>query len=422
MLRPNLLLLTGVILIASFSMGRVNAQHFGSPQAGPYQQQPLLQMPQSTYQAPIVDHYVQGPPKLWDDQQPVEWFLGELARRSWLRVEYLHWGMKDLGDSTAGAPVTGITDRDGQFTAFDNLNGGVSTGIAELFSQDNIDLNDASGVRGTWGLDLNGGQMELSFFGTQEAEDSITLSPLRNFRTGTDPGTGNEFSPNIALPFLTSGNVATTANMNALIFDDSASATMASQVWGTELSFLTDTYMPGEGFHWQWLGGFRYLNLDEQYGFRGVFDDGGTIADRVTTVNADTTNNVYGPQIGARAAIVHRWFTLAATPRISFGLNDYNASVSADPLGAGATSSSRDEIDFCTITQLTFSGEVHLSTRFSLYGGYDFMWLPTVARPHESILYDSAAGGAGFIPSITVADEVSSFLAQGFSIGATFRY
>ena len=106
MLRPNLYSLLAASVMLMFGSTQAAAQYGPAPGYQPHQ--PLIQMPRSTYQAPIVDHYVESATRLWDDSRPVEHFLSEVARRSWVRVEYLHWDTKPPGASSIGAPVTGI--------------------------------------------------------------------------------------------------------------------------------------------------------------------------------------------------------------------------------------------------------------------------------------------------------------------------
>ncbi len=424
MLRPNLYSALTAMVMMFTVQGQLFAQAQYCPPEGVYPQSHAMHLPRSEYQAPIVDHYVQSAPKLWDDQQPIEWFVGELARRSWIRVEYLHWNIEKPGDGLIGAPVNGLNSVNQQFEAFDNLNGGVSVGTSRLQTNEVLDLDDVSGVRGTWGLALNGGQLELNFFGTEQRNETFTTGNLRNFRAAPNLGIGNPVSPNVVLPLTTNGGVNDTANLNAIVFDDRVGTEMASQLWGTEASFLTDPYLPGEGFQWQWLGGFRYVNLDESFSFTGVNDAGNTLADRVTRINSSTVNNMYGPQFGGRASLASRWVTFSATPRIVLGLNDYSNTVSADPLGTGTfTSESNEDIDFNTITQLNLAGEIHLNTHLSLYGGYDFMWMPRVSRPHTNIRYNSTPGAGGdFVPDIGLDSKLKNFMVEGLSVGAVFRY
>ncbi len=439
MLRPNLYsMLTVMVMIFALHV-QLNAQgpyyppspgQPGCPQPGCPQpgyspgHQPLIRMPHSNYQAPIVDHYVQNTPGLWDDQQPIERFLGELTSRSWLKVEYLHWNIDAPGGGYIGAPVVGLRSPDQLFEGFDNLNGGISVGTSRVLTNSPLDLDDVSGVRGTWGLALNGGEMEVSFFGTEQRDDAFTTGSLKNFRFDLDSGIGNQFSPNVLLPLTTNGVATDSTTLNAIVFDESVSAQMGSQMWGAEASFLTDPYLPGEGFKWQWLGGFRYVNLDEYYRFQGVYNAGNTLPDRVTRINSSTANNIYGPQVGGRAQIQTRWFTLSATPRVVFGLNDYTSSVTADPLDTGVfTSEMQEEIEFCTITQLTLAAEVHLNNHLSLYGGYDFLWMPRISRPDSNIRYNSTPGlGGDFIPDIGLNNQLKNFLVEGLSVGAVLRY
>ena len=421
MLRPNLYSLLASTVILIFGSTKAAAQ-YGPPGYQPHT--PLIQMPRSTYQAPIVDHYVESAPKLWDDQQPIEHFLGEVARRSWIKVEYLHWDFENPGNGNIGAPVTGIFSSSGQFEAFDNLNGGLSVGTSVIPNNGQISLNDTPGVRGTWGVNLNGGSAELNFFGTGEVTDTYSTGNIRNFRDPAAPATGNEFSPNYIIPLLSNGGVSDIATLNGIVIDDHLNVEMSSQMWGTELSLLTEAYLPGEGFTWQWLGGFRYINMDEAYNLVGVNNTGGTVTDRVTTINSNTGNHMYGPEIGGRASLVHRWMTLSVTPRIAFALNDNSSTVSSDPLGTGVfTTATRSEVDFTTITQVSFTGEVHLNANFSVYGGYDFMWMPRVSRPHSNITFDStAAVGGGFDPVIGLHKKLQNFAMEGLSVGAVFRY
>ncbi len=423
MLRPNLYSLLAASVMLMFGSTQAAAQYGPAPGYQPHQ--PLIQMPRSTYQAPIVDHYVESAPRLWDDSRPVEHFLSEVARRSWVRVEYLHWDTKPPGASSIGAPVTGIFSSTGQFEGFDNLNGGASVGTSVLPNNAGIGLDDGPGVRGTWGVHLNGGEAEVSFFGTRENSDTFSSGNIRNgSRDALTPAIGTPQSPNFIIPLLDNGAVSDVGSLNGIVIDDNLSLSMTTQLWGAEAALLTEAYLPGEGFKWQWLGGFRYINLDESYGVRGVFNAGGLAADRITIANSSSQNHMYGPEIGGRASLVHRWMTLSVTPRIAFALNDNTSTVSSDPLGTGVfTTATNSEVDFTTITQVSFKGEVNLSSNFSIYGGYDFMWMPRASRPHSNIRWDSTTGVGGAIdPVVGLHKRLQNYAVEGLSIGAVFRY
>lgn len=388
-------------------------------------QMPGFRLPQSGYQAPTVDYYMGQKPKLWDSEMPIERALTAVAQRSWMRLEYIHWTIQGPGNHPIGAPVTGAVDPQ---NVFDNLNGGISAGIAVTPNAGSLGLDDASGIRGTWGVDLHNADFELEFFGTEEKSDSFSITDISAFRPTGLEATGTALRPNLVTPLLTNGGVTAADAANYLVYDDTFSAGLSSQVWGAEATLLTKPYIEGQGTEWQWLGGFRYLAVDETFNHRGTYTNGGTVSPAaVSAIGAETSNNIYGPEIGARVSLKSKWFNFSATPRIAFALNDYTADTYAGPLrgeAAGFTSRvSETDVEFTPIIQLGFKGEVHVSPSFSLYGGYDFMWVYRMTRPFDNIVYDSALGGGGaFDPDIRQNVDMGSFYTRGFSIGGVFRY
>jgi hypothetical protein len=399
------------------------AQYFSGPGYGQHQMS-QFHIPQSHYQAPIVDHYVGQPPKIWDDQQPVERFLTAVAKRSWVRTEYLHWNMQAPGGGAIGADVTGVTTD--TIPVFDNLNGGIATGEAIIPTTEPLSLNDAQGIRGTLGVALNGGSLEMSFFGTNRIADSFSLTGLQDGRAAGDEAIGTESFPNVVVPLTTSGAVTDFTTMNAFVYDDSFAARIESRLWGSDIILLTDPVVPGEGFQWQWLGGFRYANFREMFYHSGHFDGGGTGTPRTTRIGGTANNNIYGPQVGARASLVHRKFTFSVTPRIAFALNDQTSRVTTGPLTdtlLDVVRTTDSSIEFTPVVQLEFKGEIHVNQYLSLFGGYDFLWLANVSRPDNNIVYNSEPGlGGGFDPDITQDVDLKSFYTRGFSLGAVFRY
>lgn len=382
-----------------------------------------MHVPQSQYAAPILDYSVGQRPKVWDDQQPIEQMMGAVAQRSWMRFEYLHWTLARPGSYPIGAPVANEAI-DQQI--FNNLLGGISAGSGVTTGTGNLALDDSSGVRGTWGIDLNKAEFELQVFGFAENTDSFSIT---NISGGRDDGTesiGTANRPNIVIPLLSNGAVSEASAANYIIYDDSFTANLKSQIWGAEASFLSKPYYAGEGIDWQWLGGFRYVSHEEEFNHQGVFTNGGTaVTPEVSVIGASTINNMYGPELGARASIKSKWISFSATPRIAFTLNDYTAETFSGPL-AGSAASSRltaGDIEFTPIVQLNFTGEIHVTPNFSLYGGYDFMWIYRMTRPFDNIVYNSTDGVAGaFAPSIEQEVDLESFYTRGFSLGCAFTY
>ncbi|MEP3479026.1 MAG: BBP7 family outer membrane beta-barrel protein [Fuerstiella sp.] len=412
MFRPNLF---RYLLLMTLLPAVLHPVQAGNHPQG-YWQAPGMHIPHSQNQAPILDYYSGNKPRLIDPGQPFERALAEVAKRSWIRFEFLHWSLDGPDRGAIGAPILNQTD---PLQVFDNSNGGIATGVGIIPSINQLGLNDTSGVRGTWGLDLAAADFELEFFGTQDKSDAFGFNDLSAFRVAGTESLGTVDRPNVVIPLLTDGGIADASTANFLVFDSSFSSEIESRLWGAEATLLTKPYIPGNGFQWQWLGGFRYLSYDESFRSTGAFNNGGLQADVVTQISADSTNNLYGPEVGGRAQINNKWFTLSATPRIAFALNNYTGSTFFN----GTETGQENDVDFTPIVQVSFKGEVHVSPNLSLYGGYDFMWIYRLTRPFDNIVYDSTPGlGGAFTPDIRQAIDLESFASQGLTFGAVLRY
>lgn len=423
MYRPNLLRCVTTIWTAlaccSISLGQMH-------QRGNWH--PGMHVPQSQYAAPILDYNVGQRPKVWDDQQPIEQMMTAVAQRSWLRFEYLHWTMSRPGAQPIGAPVLNQPLPE-QFIGVNNVSTAaiVAPGIASIPQTGNLALDDLPGFRGTWGVDLSFGEAELQVFGLTEKADSFEFPNIQAGRLAGLEATGTLNRPNIVTPLLTNGVAADATAANYLVYDDSFSVNLKSQMWGAEASVLSTPYYAGEGIDWQWLGGFRYLAHEEEFGHRGTYNNGGAlITPEVTTIGASTINNMYGPELGARASVKNEWISLSVTPRVAFTLNDYTAetfSTRVTDAGTVGTRVGESDIEFTPIVQLSFTGEINVTPNFSVFGGYDFMWIYRMTRPFDNIVYNSVDGAAGSVdPSIEQAVDLESFYTRGFSIGCAFTY
>jgi hypothetical protein len=422
MIRPNLRSFAAAVacLISSSSLA--------SAQDGLYRGGPPSHGPAG--RPPIQDHYLRGNTELWDENRPIERFVGRVASQSWLKLEFLMWNYDSGSHDQIGAPVLGLQQNtagevQGQTLTvplLDNLNGGADIGEALFPFASGIDHNDIPGIRGTLGVALTGAEMELSFFGMEQSSDFMAAEDLSAARTRvglTDVAFGTTAFPNLAVPLLTDGQPGTLADLNALIFSESFSARMESQMWGSEFALLTEKSAPGgAGASLQWLGGFRYVSVDEGFGFSGT-----SVGTPVTSVNSSTINNFYGPQIGARAALTSKYFTLSATPRIMMGLNDNTSTVSSVYQGVAGITHRDRTVDFGTVTQINLAAELHVSPQFSIYGGYDFMVLTGVSQAFDNVVYDTTLDGVGArVADIRQHVDLGQMFVNGFSLGAVFRY
>ncbi|MEZ6126738.1 MAG: hypothetical protein R3C49_26755, partial [Planctomycetaceae bacterium] len=205
MLHSNLFRLMLLTCTLGLSSAAVSA---GNHPPG-YWQMPGIHVPQSQYQAPIVDYYSGQRPQFWDGEQPIEHFTEELAKRSWMRFEYLHWDFGRPGKGDIGANVLNL-DPTNPLQVFDNGHSpAADVGVSVFGTTGNLAVQDVPGARGTWGLDLNGAEFEFQLFGTGTTSDAYGLLDLAANRpvdtvTG-NPGIGTVQRPNIVIPLLTDG-------------------------------------------------------------------------------------------------------------------------------------------------------------------------------------------------------------------------
>jgi len=387
---------------------------------GPYGQAP--------YQPTHIDRYVgEAVPDIWDESQPLERFFAAVAKRSRVTLEYLHWDLENPEARSLGARITDVADPSQPFQVFNNLNGaGTNAGFATVVNTNVLGLEDSPGARGTLAVDLNGGTLETTFFGLSQNNDDFRLNDIAAGRTAGSEGIGTLLRPNIVLPLRTSGFPTSSAALNGLIYDESFAAAIETQIWGSEIMFLQDYYLPNEPFNWQWLGGFRYVSLQEDVVHVGSFNDGGAlVVSQVATVGGETHNNMYGPEFGGRASFRSKFVTFTATPRVAFALNDHTSSVHGSIVGGTTPVSVRvkeDAVDFTPIVELNLKLQFHLTPNFTVFGGYDLFYAGMVSRPADNIVYDSTPNGAGFDPTVDQNVRLEDFLGKGLSIGGILTY
>ena len=243
MFRPNLFRSVSFLLV--FATGVTYGQQFF----------PAMQSSQGGgYQAPIVDYYQGQRGAIWDSEQPIEQFMSNVAERSWMRFDYLHWHLEGPASENIGSPVIDPSD---PLIVFNNETG-TSAGEGVIPNLGAISMHNTPGIRGTWGIDLEGSDLELEFFGTEQNSDYIQFTNIAAGRPTGSETIGTTASPNVVVPLLTSGAAVDAATANYLIFDSSFQSTLRSQIWGAEATLLSEPYLDGPGIHMQWLGGFRF--------------------------------------------------------------------------------------------------------------------------------------------------------------------
>jgi len=171
----------------------------------------------------------------------------------------------------------------------------------------------------------------------------------------------------------------------------------------------------------EWFVGFRYLNLREHLrilGRRNQQPGAGTNWEQTGVYDIRTSNNLYGPQVGAR---VRRWgrrlgWEMGGKAGI-FGCDaqqeQYIMTFPFFPRGP-ATSAADDQVAF--VGELNFTGIYRLNDVWNLRAGYNVMWISGVALAPDQLDFSAA------LPSgDQIASDGGVFL-HGVSCGVEARW
>lgn len=369
-------------------------------------------MPNTTYQ-----QYPDDGGWLYADS-PLEKGLKNTFRHGFFRLEYLLWDVEDPGNTVVGTDLSDYRSNPGQTVLVtDPVSGGIiGNGIVQ--NLDLIALKDNNGIRGTWGLPIFGGTLETSVFSLQTNSSRINGEVQYPSSTGAIDG----LFP--AIPFNVDGT-----NL-LLTFDRSYEATLRTSVWGTEANYVLDAVDPNAFFQVRPLIGFRYLNFRETFSQTGVSTSGGqdpsdpAATTYTTTIDSSVNNNYYGPQIGLRAELVGRRFSLAAEPKALIGLNSYKASLSNENVLEGESLASRSvtETTFGPILDMQVSGKVHLNDHFSIFVSWEGMWTGFASRPYLNVNYNGTNQTNPPSSNLQLEPRFTDVFLQGMTVGGEFRY
>jgi len=211
------------------------------------------------------------------------------------------------------------------------------------------------------------------------------------------------------------------------LYDESFSARFTSNLWGVgaNLVFNTDPN-PGEGLTVRPMLGFRYIVLKERLKQVGVFNLGQTVPDQTSVIDAQTRNSIYGPTVGVRVELEHRWFTIGVSPSFLLAANSTEATVLSDRFLGPNDPLYRTEIDrtiFTPAFQVGVYGRVHVTENFSIHVGWDFLWMTRITRPQDSINYNvNGVGGVPTSSAISAKQSLGDYQAHGLSIGGEIRF
>ena len=358
------------------------------------------------------------------------------APRLWLKAEALYWWTK-----ASPVPVPLVT----QGSAADSIPGALGQpGTSILMGNQDITLSGRGGGRFTLGFTLDPEQIsafEVSYFfvGTSSASQSI-------FADGS-PG-----SATLAIPFfnpLTNSESATFL-ANPGVFAGSAYLTVDSFFQGAEANLFLNA-KNSDGWRVDLLGGFRYLNLQENLSFQTT-SPSVTVNDVFQTFDHfQTTNNFYGGQLGARASFENSRLFVNATGKVALGgtqeyvrvnggtfTNDFNGvgPVVSYPGGYFAQQSNlgnQSSTMFSVVPEANLNVGIRLSPWATFVVGYTFIYVSSVARPGDQIdrvinpsqavaINSNPASGLVGAARPALSVQNTDFWVQGVNFSLELRY
>jgi len=358
--------------------------------------------------------YIGGGPQLvqrdifYDDDAPIDLIIRETIRRSWVRVEYLHWNIQDPGNKLLGAKMATVDPRQ-PFQAFDP--GNLPRLGVNAYVPDTADasFDDLPAMRLTVGAPTEWGAFEADIWATMTSSTSQRFDPV------VDPATATTFIP--AISMTVNGALSDTA---MILFDNGYEAELRSGMWGAQLNWVGNPETPQNTLALSPVIGLKYVKFQESLRISG--------SDLATATNprisSKANNNVVGPQVGFRASLNSKWMSLGIEPKVMFAINRHQDTVRASQVFDVANPDVMDrneDTDFAPGFNIPSYAKLHLGENFSLFAGYELLWLTNVTRATENIVYDSPAIATD--PSqIGLKKHREEVLAHGFMIGGEFRF
>ncbi len=395
---------------------------YNAPNSGPEYGAPAYNYPQPTQRLTADQLYGPGPDGLITERvqaegglgyadTPMDRYLTSVGKSTWLRLEYMDWVFDRPGNTLLGSQVAGQTDPS-KSTGFQATIAGQPATV-RVPTTENLKFQNQQGIRGTFGLDTTMGTFETSFFAFQHDTSSdfqlvppaLVLNPAAQIQ--------------IATSTLTNGQPGT----NLFLYDQSFKVVQTNSFFGAEANWIGKSPYE-DGFVTRPSFGFRYLDFAEKNYQTGVFDQQGLLDPPVVShIDSDANNRVYAPQIGMRFEFVQPWFTVGFEPKVAFGVNTFDNSVSTVELrstGDPRVTTTDSGVKFAPIGDFSVYSRIRLRDNFSLNVGYQVMVASGISRPANNILYND--NGSGQPAAVVVKSDFQNMVWQGLNVGCELRF
>lgn len=139
------------------------------------------------------------------------------------------------------------------------------------------------------------------------------------------------------------------------------------------------------------LGGFRYLQLRDRLSLTAQ----DFVNPDTTQLGFNTTNNLYGAQIGADAILWDNGdrFRIEGVIKTGIFANSASSTFTLNDSGGGGGSLTSNRTRPAFVGDLNFTGIYQISDRWALRGGYQLLWLSGVAVATEQLNNINLNGG-----------------------------
>ena len=354
-------------------------------------------------------------------------------RHAFFRTEYLTWSFEPpgrvvLGENRLVSPGEPFSFGDPRvpFDATDPATNVTRNGFVP--TMDSYNPSGNNGFRGTFGMPVGPGALEVSAFVFQKSnltQDLTKLMAISLFGLPETVGLPSTAPIFIAQPVLVGGSLSKTS----LVYTDTYRSALQTGVWGVEANYVFSPPNLGSGdpFTICPIAGFRYFDFQETLNQSGVYkfstDGGVTTTDVLRRIDDSTFNHSYGPQIGLRTEVNFARLTIGAEPKIMLGLNSYTANLQTANIISPTEAPLRirdDGTTFSPLADVKVYSRLSLTQNLGVFVSYNALWEGQVTRPFDNIVYNTTAGGAAndFKQNVTETDVVL----QGMSFGAELRY
>jgi hypothetical protein len=164
----------------------------------------------------------------------------------------------------------------------------------------------------------------------------------------------------------------------------------------------------------EWLAGFRYVNLDEDF-ILSSFDS----AEGTSQYSVGTENNLYGAQVGARLRRCRGCWSWEATGKTGIFVNDMEQT--QNPIIDFPNSEYRPRLgssdtDLAFVGDLNLTAIYHLNRVWGVRAGYNLIWIEGVALAADQLDFSNTIGSGTHL-----ADGAGVFL-HGVNVGLEARW